>query len=118
VRIVDAGTVALRATGVTARYAVTFANASVVIDVYRIVCLRSNLPFVIPVTEEVVIRHSDRPSDESLTNTGSQRRRPIVICTCSWMNTKAKLHKFWKKQSDVTGELNFISFTRLFYSKL
>jgi hypothetical protein len=116
--IVDAGTVAYSVKGVTARYAVTFANASGVLDAYRIVCLRSNPPFATPVTEEVVIRHSDRPSDESLKNTGSQRRRPTAIYTCSWTNTKMRLHKFWKMQSDVTGESIFISFTCLFYNKL
>jgi hypothetical protein len=99
VLIVDVGTVAFRVTEDTAIYAVTFANASVVLDAYRIVCFRSNPPFATPVTEEVVIRHSDRPSGVSLKNTESQRRRPMAIYTCSWMNTKMKLLKFWKKQS-------------------
>jgi hypothetical protein len=83
VLIVDVGTVAFSVTGVTVIYAVTFANASVVLDAYLIVCFRSNPPFATPVTEEVVIQHSDRPSDVSSKNTGSQRRRPTAIYTCS-----------------------------------
>jgi hypothetical protein len=104
VRIVDAGTVAIRVKGVTPIYAVTLTNATVVLDAYQIVSFRSNLPFATPVTEEVVIRHSDPLSDVSLKNTGLQRRRLTAIYTCSWMNMKMKLLKFWKKRSKVAGE--------------
>jgi hypothetical protein len=96
VRIVDAGTVAFRVKGVTVRYAVTFANASGVLDVYRIVCLRSN--------------HHRRGRHPTFRMAVGRVVEEHGIATSE---TDSDLPVFMDEhESDVMGESNFISLTR------